>query len=369
MELSLDYLTASAQALLRQIVCIPSLSHQEEQVSKFISATLSAWGIEHNLCRNNIVAINRRYDPAKPTIAIDAHMDTVAAVPSYTRDPYDPGDDPETVYGLGSNDDGGCLVSVISTFRYFYDRELPVNLVMVLSTEEETSSPDGAEYVYGPDGPFAKGLFRGADPEWVIICEPTQMRCATTERGLLVIDAEAHGVSGHAARNEGVNALYIALEDIGRLRSYEFSRISPKTGKVKMTVTQINAGTAHNVVPDSCRFVIDIRPTEAYRVREIVEELRGFCRSDLVPRSLQHESSATYEGSPLLGVVDALGIETFSSPTTSNWMISRRESIKMGPGDSARSHKADEYVKVSEIRSGIQGYINFIEKFNGNALE
>ena len=186
------------------------------------------------------------------------------------------------------------------------------------------------------------------------------MKAATSERGLLVIDATAHGVSGHAARNEGENALYIAMEDIARMRNHEFSKISPRMGKVNLNVTQINAGTAHNVIPDRCDFVVDIRPTEQYTNEEILTELQSICRSGLKPRNLANRSSATLDDSPLQKAVEALGIETFSSPTTSDWMRIGCDAIKMGPGESSRSHKKNEFVFVSEISNAIETYIEFI---------
>ena len=197
-----------------------------------------------------------------------------------------------------------------------------------------------------------------------IIGEPTGMKCATSERGLLVIDAEAYGKSGHAARNEGTNALYIALEDIEKLRKHQFTKISPRMGKVNLNVTQINAGTAHNVIPDRCTFVIDIRPTEQYTNEEILEELQSICRSTLKPRNLLNRSSATYEHSQLQRAVEELGIETFSSPTTSDWMRVGCDAIKMGPGESQRSHRKDEFVTIEEIEKGINTIINTITIFN-----
>ena len=195
----------------------------------------------------------------------------------------------------------------------------------------------------------------------MIVGDPTGMRVATSERGLLVIDAEAHGVSGHAARNEGKNALYIASEDIDRLRRHTFGRISPRMGKINLNVTQINAGTAHNVIPDSCSFVIDIRPTEQYTNEEILNELQEICESELKPRNLANRSSATYEDSPLQKAAEELNIETFSSPTTSDWMRIGCDAVKMGPGESSRSHRKDEFVLVDEIRKGIETYIEFIK--------
>jgi acetylornithine deacetylase len=199
--------------------------------------------------------------------------------------------------------------------------------------------------------------------DYAIVGEPTEMKAATAERGLLVIDATAHGASGHAARNEGKNALYIALEDIERLRKHEFSKVSPKMGKVNLNVTQINAGSAHNVIPDRCDFVIDIRPTEQYTNEEILKELQKICDSELKARNLANRSSATHEGSPLQRTAEALGIETFSSATTSDWMRITCDAVKMGPGNSNRSHRKDEYVTVQEIEGGIEGYIQFIRSF------
>ena len=198
--------------------------------------------------------------------------------------------------------------------------------------------------------------------DFAIVGEPTCMKAATAERGLLVIDATAHGVSGHAARNEGVNAITIALEDIRTLQNHIFSRISPRMGKVNLNVTQINAGTAHNVIPDICTFVIDIRPTEQYTNEEILEELQSICKSDLKARNLSNRSSATFQDSMLQKRAEELGIETFSSPTTSDWMRISCDAVKMGPGDSSRSHKKDEFVYVSEIENGIKTYIDFIKE-------
>lgn len=231
--------------------------------------------------------------------------------------------------------------------------------------------PDAAQdRIPGSDGSKNGGgagdngeTVRICPPDWAIIGEPTGMKAAIAERGLLVIDGLAEGVSGHAAREEGVNALYIAMDDIRTLRDFNFSRISPLMGTVKLTVTQINAGTVHNVVPDRCSFVVDIRPTEQYTNAEILAMLQSECRSTLTARNLKNRSSATAPDSPLSGCAEALGIETFVSPTTSDWMRIGCDAIKMGPGDSARSHRKDEYVTVGEIRDGIAKYIGFIKKF------
>jgi acetylornithine deacetylase len=253
---------------------------------------------------------------------------------------------------------------MIAAYRFFSDTigsEAGVNtcpttpnLTLVLTCEEERSGKCGMTGLWG------KRLNR---IDYAIVGEPTEMKAATSERGLLVIDATAHGISGHAARNEGKNALYIALEDIERLRKHEFSKVSPKMGKVNINVTQINAGSAHNVIPDRCHFVIDIRPTEQYTNEEILEELQKICASELKARNLANHSSATHEDSPLQKTAEDLGIETFSSATTSDWMRITCDAIKMGPGDSNRSHRKDEYVTFQEIEGGIEGYIQFIRSF------
>ena len=256
----------------------------------------------------------------------------------------------DIVAGLGSNDDGASAVAMIAAYRHFQNSSR--NIVLVLTCEEERSGKNGMTGLWS-------NRITGVD--LAIVGEPTGMKAATAERGLLVIDATAHGISGHAARNEGENALYIALDDIVRLRAYEFGKVSPRMGKVNLNVTQINAGTAHNVVPDRCDFVIDIRPTEQYTNEEILNELQGICRSELKPRNLANRSSATFSGSPLQKAAEKLGIETFSSPTTSDWMRITCDAVKMGPGESSRSHKRNEFVFTEEIRNGIEGYIEFIE--------
>ena len=354
--------------LLREMIAIPSPSFEEEKVAALISSRLFEWGITHKLVRGNIVALHPDFSFSKKTLALDAHMDTVSPASTYTRDPFDSGSDTSTVWGLGSNDDGGSVVSMIAAFRHFLDKELSFNLMLILSREEERSGEDGTRHLFAPGGPFDCGV-EFPMPDWTIVGEPTQMRAATSERGLLVLDGEAHGISGHAARGEGVNALYIAMEDIMKLRSFTFDRHSDVMGDVKLNVTQISAGTAHNVIPDICKFVVDIRPTEKYDNPEILEMLQRICKSTLKARNLQNSSSVTFAESPLLKTAEALGIETFSSPTTSDWVRIKGDCIKMGPGDSARSHKADEYILTEEIGNGIDTYIKFIDSFYGNTVE
>lgn len=351
--------------LLRKMIAIPSPSFQEDGVCSLIQDTLHSWGIDCQRIGNNLIARNLHYNPAKPSLALDAHIDTVPASSGYTRDPLDPGTEPDTIYGLGSNDDGGSVVSLIAVFRHFYSADnLPANLLLTLNCEEEKCGPDGDTLLYSADGPLADIL-----PQWAIVGEPTGMRAAISEHGLLVLDGHATGVSGHAARNEGVNALYIALDDIKALREHKFTKTSPIMGDVKLNVTQIQAGSAHNVIPDGCDFVVDIRPTEQYANIEILEELQALCKSTLKARNLTNRSSATPKDSILIRTAEQLGVQTFASPTTSNWMKMNCEAIKMGPGDSARSHHADEYILRSEIEGAVDGYIKFIEQLYGNIME
>ena len=361
---SINILTAEAVELLKEMIAIPSPSFHEEAVCGHISDWLASHGIEHERIGNNIVA-EHISDPDAPTLMLCAHIDTVDPCEGYSFDPYKPKYSPEgVIQGLGSNDDGASVVSMIAAYRFFSDTigsgagvntgPTTPNLTLVLTCEEERSGKGGMTGLWG------KRLNR---IDYAIVGEPTEMKAATSERGLLVIDATAHGISGHAARNEGKNALYIALEDIERLRKHEFSRVSPKMGKVNLNVTQINAGSAHNVIPDRCDFVIDIRPTEQYTNEEILKELQQICTSELKPRNLANRSSATHEDSPLQKTAEDLGIETFSSATTSDWMRITCDAIKMGPGNSNRSHRKDEYVTFQEIEGGIEGYIQFIRSF------
>ncbi len=411
-------ITAEAVQLLKEMVAIKSPSFGEDAVCSHISAWFTDRGICHKRIGNNIVA-EHITDISSPVLLLCAHIDTVTAGEDWDFDPYKPDyknaaeiisdnlrmnrndyaeiascclQSEDIVAGLGSNDDGASVVAMIAVYRYFVDRsfaslrmteeklrmteeklsmteeklsmteekhrmteEGAANLVLVLTCEEERSGKGGMTRLW-PDV-LAK---LEASQKYAIIGEPTGMKAATSERGLLVIDGEAKGKSGHAARNEGENAIYIALEDIEKLRNHEFSRISPRMGKVNLNVTQVNAGTAHNVIPDRCTFVIDIRPTEQYTNEEILTELQSICRSTLTARNLTNRSSATYPESPLQKTAEALGIETFSSPTTSDWMRIGCDAIKMGPGESSRSHKKDEFVTVEEIENGIRTYIEFI---------
>ena len=372
-------LTFEAVQLLKEMIAIPSTSFNEDAVCSHISRWMTEHEIEHERVGNNIIAENI-VDSSLPTIMLCAHIDTVSPTDGYSFDPYNP--DYQTaaaaisyihgealsaediVAGLGSNDDGASVVSMLAAYRYLTSSDRGrYNIILALTCEEERSGKGGMTGLWGSRIGSRMDAKEGCSPvDFAIVGEPTGMKAAIAERGLLVIDAVAEGVSGHAARNEGVNALYIAMEDIQALRTHVFEKVSSRMGKVNLNVTQINAGSAHNVIPDRCSFVIDIRPTEQYTNQEILDELQALCKSKITPRNLLNQSSATFEDSPLQKTAEALGIEIFSSPTTSDWMRIDCDAIKMGPGDSARSHKKDEYVTVEEISHGIKTYIDFISK-------
>ena len=338
--------------LLRKMVSIPSFSGEEDSRADLLASCLESAGITVRRIKNNLVATIECAGEGAPVLMLNSHLDTVKPSSGYTIDPFHPPFVQERVMGLGSNDAGGAVVSMILTAIHFHrERNLPFNILLLLSAEEENSGPNGMSMAIEEVGKV----------DCAIIGEPTMMQAAIAERGLLVLDGLAEGVSGHAARDGGINAIYVALNDIERLRSYRFCRISPLMGEVKISVTQIEAGLQHNVIPDRCRFVIDIRPTDCYNNEEIYRELQGEVKSLLTPRSLSNKSSSTPAGHPLLRCAERLGIDTCISPTTSDWMrIGNIPALKMGPGDSARSHRADEYILIKEIEAGIEGYIEFL---------
>ena len=370
-------MTSNATELLMGMIAIPSPSFKEDGVSEFLLKELQEraelLNSQHKTvgkngkiiverCANNIVLYRDDFSAGKKTLMLNSHIDTVEPASTYTFDPYSPFIKDGYIFGLGSNDDGGSVVSQINAFFYLNGErigadavapeQLSVNLMLVLSAEEERSGLSGM-------AKFVEEFH--LQPDCAIIGEPTGMEAAIAERGLLVLDGCATGVSGHAARNEGINALYIALDDIAVLRNFKFGKTSPVMGDVKMTVTQLNCGTVHNVVPDKATFVVDIRPTEQYSNIEILELLQKEVKSTLVARNLKNRSSATPAEGLLMQCVEKLGIPTQISATTSDWMKFPREAIKMGPGISARSHKADEFIRIGEIEGAIEGYINFIK--------
>lgn len=348
---NIEAMVDEAVSLLRQIVSIESFSGNESERSSFICDFFNSKGFKVERIKNNIIITLFNAGPVAPVLMLNSHLDTVKPGEGYSFDPFNPPFDVHRVLGLGSNDAGASVVSMIETFLFFTTFNLPFNLMLLLSAQEENSGPEGISLALKSCGRI----------DAAIVGEPTEMKAATAERGLLVLDGKAKGVTGHAARGEGVNALYIALEDIERLRAFKFEKKSPLMGEVKLAVTQINAGSQHNVIPDLCTFVVDIRPTDVYTNSEITSLLSGIVKSELTPRNLLNSSSATPLGHPLLSTVAKLGIESYVSPTTSDWMRLSVPAIKMGPGDSARSHRPDEYITVEELRGGIEGYINFIE--------
>jgi acetylornithine deacetylase len=341
----------NAVELLKGKIAIPAYSGAEQAAADYLEAYLSAAGAAPFRLGNNVCAYAGKNSESKKTLLLNSHIDTVKAAAGYTLNPYEPVERDGKLFGLGSNDAGASLAAMVESFLYFNTGTLPFNLLLVLSCEEENSGAAGIRLVTQE----IKNI------DCAIVGEPTSMKAAIGERGLLVLDGTAHGVTGHAAREEGVNAIYTALEDIAYIKQYVFPEISPLMGAVKKTVTMINGGYQHNVVPDACRFVVDIRPNERYMPQEILTLLQAGVKSELKARSLHNRCSFTPAGHPLLQCVERLGIETYISPTTSDWMRLDVPAIKMGPGDSARSHSADEFVYLHELEEGINGYIKFIQ--------
>ncbi len=348
----IDHLIREATDLLRQLIALPSFSREETHTADLIADWLADRGASPQRHLNNVWAIAQPTDSPKPVLLLNSHHDTVRPVAGWARDPHRPTLDDGRLYGLGSNDAGGCLVALLATFVYLRQRnDLPVNLLLAATAEEEISGANGVAALL-PQLPI---------PWAGIVGEPTRMDLAIAEKGLMVIDGEARGEAGHAAREEGVNALYIALDDIDQLRRQPLKRQSPLLGPVKVSVTQIEAGNQHNVVPDRCRFVVDVRTNELYSNEEAFEILQQLCRSTLRARSFRLNSSRIEPDHPLVRSGRALGRATFGSPTLSDQALLPFPTIKMGPGDSARSHTADEFIYLEEIAQGIRGYIQLIE--------
>ncbi len=346
----MDTRTEEAVGLLRRLVATPSVSRDEARTGDLLHAFLAERGAAPERLHNNVWARSAGFDPARPTLLLNSHHDTVRPAGGYTRDPYTPTVEGDRLYGLGSNDAGASVVCLTETFLAWRQRPLPFNLVLALSAEEECMGEHGMRALLPALGRI----------DMALVGEPTRMRAAVGERGLVVLDCTAHGRAGHAARDEGINALYIAADDIAWLRGYRFERCSPLLGPIRMTATQIEAGTQHNVVPAECRFVVDVRTTDAYTNEETVEIVRRHMRSEAVPRSTRIRASAVAPEHPLVGAAAALGVERFVSPTTSDMALMAFPSLKMGAGDSARSHTADEYVLRSEVEQGVEGYIRYI---------
>lgn len=349
----LEQLADDSIELLKKLIRIPSISKQEDDTASVIEQFLQQRGVKTSRKLNNVWAYNKFFDAAKPTLLLNSHHDTVKPNSGYTRDPFAADLEDGKLYGLGSNDAGGSLVSLIATFLYFYNQEdLKYNLCIAASAEEEISGQNGLELIIPELGPL----------DFAIVGEPTLMQLAIAEKGLMVLDCVVHGKAGHAAREEGENAIYKALRDIEWFRTYEFAKKSKLFGPVKMTVTIIEAGSQHNVVPAICKFTVDVRVTDAYRNEEVLNIIRQSVNCDVIPRSTRLKSSSISIDHPIVKAGIALGRETYGSPTTSDQALLDIPSLKLGPGDSARSHMADEFIYIDEIRQGISLYVKLISE-------
>ncbi|MEQ6120385.1 M20 family metallo-hydrolase [Reichenbachiella sp. MALMAid0571] len=338
---------------LKDLISIQSFSREEDTTAALIKKVFTDNGVETNQHLNNVWAVNKYYDASKPTILLNSHHDTVKPNKGYTNDPFSPIEKDGKLYGLGSNDAGGALTSLITAFVHFYKEEnLKYNLVMAATAEEEISGQNGVESI----------LDKLPKIDVAIIGEPTLMDLAVSEKGLLVVDAVAKGISGHAAREEGDNAIYKAIKDIDWIKNYKFDRVSDTLGPMKMSVTIVNAGSQHNVVPAECSYTIDIRVTDAYTHEEVMEIIDKNTLAEITPRSVRLKSSSIPMDHPLVKAGLKLGRKTYGSPTTSDQAVIPVPSLKIGPGDSARSHTADEFIYINELKEGVELYIKLLEK-------
>ncbi|MDR3184381.1 MAG: M20/M25/M40 family metallo-hydrolase [Prevotellaceae bacterium] len=345
---------AFAIQLLKGKLAIPAPSGEEKAAADYLEAQLAKAGLAPFRIGHNVCAYSPKNREGRKLLMLNSHIDTVKPAAGYTFNPFAPFEKDGKLFGLGSNDAGASLAALTESFMHLCTVDLPFNLLLALSCEEENSGPGGIGLVTQQ----LKGI------DCAIVGEPTSMRVAVAERGLLVLDGTAQGVAGHAARNEGVNAVYVALDDIDVIRNYAFDKVSPLLGAVKKTVTVISGGTQHNVVPATCCFVVDVRPNECYTNREIADALQAVVKSKLSARSLNNKCSFTPAGHPLWRCAEQLGLDTYVSPTTSDWMRLDLPAVKMGPGASERSHSADEFVYLDEIRQGIREYVRFITELN-----
>lgn len=353
-------LHGAAIALLKELIATPSLSGQEDDTATLIARFLRERGVETHRLKNNVYARNRCFAPDRPTILLNSHHDTVPPAGSYSRSPFDPHEESGRLYGLGSNDAGGPLVALIAMFLHFHDAEnLPFNLILAATAEEETSGENGVALLLPELGTIDLG----------IVGEPTSLRLAVTEKGLMVLHCTARGRSGHAARDEGENAIYNAMADIEWFRTYRFLPESETLGPVKMTVTMIEAGSRHNVVPDECRFTVDVRTTDNWTNDAVLQTVLANVGADVRPRSLRLNASGIDPDHPVVSAARRLGMETYGSPTLSDQALMPFTTVKLGPGDSARSHTADEWIGVEEVERGIDTYVRLLEELiAGNPL-
>lgn len=347
----LDIRTQKAVELLKQMIAIPSVSRDEAAVATLLFDYLQQEGLEPHRQGNNVWCVDPHYDAAKPTLLLDAHIDTVKPVSAWTRDPFTPTVEGDCIYGLGSNDDGGSVVSLLQVYQTLIQTNQTYNLVYSASCEEEVSGKNGLESVLPLFPPVTVAL----------VGEPTEMQPAVAEKGLMVLDVTAHGKAGHAARNEGENAIYKALDDICWFRDFQFDRQSSLLGPVKMSVTMVQAGTQHNVVPDQCSFVVDIRSNEFYSNKDLFDYISLHIESEAKARSFRLNSSRIEQNHPLVVKAKEMGLKPFGSPTLSNQALMNFPTMKMGPGCSSRSHTADEFIKISEIDRAIQLYLELLD--------
>ncbi len=340
--------------LLKGMIVCPSFSREETETADFLQTQWQRAG--HNVYRkgNNIWMTTETVDTNKPTLLLNSHIDTVKPVAGWTKNPFAPFEDDEQLYGLGSNDAGASVVSLYAAFTILSSKPQPYNLIFAATAEEEVSGKGGIESILPEMSPITFG----------VVGEPTDMQPATAEKGLLVLDCISHGKAGHAARNEGVNAITEAMKDIEWFHSYIFPQKSELLGAVKMTVTMIEAGTQHNVVPDSCRFTVDVRTNEHYSNEAALKEIQSHTTCDVTPRSLRLNSSRIEAGHPFVQRAAMLGREPFGSPTLSDQALMAFPTVKIGPGDSARSHSADEYIRLPEIREAIALYVKLLDQLN-----
>lgn len=352
MNSDLNILQRDAVGLLKELIATPSFSKEEGKTAGIIAKFFAERDIAATWVGNNIFAPNKQFDEQKPTILLNSHHDTVKPNPQYTKDPFSPIEEDGKLFGLGSNDAGGCLVSLIATFLYFYDRpDLKYNISIAATAEEEISGTGGIEYTlkYLPKIDSA------------IVGEPTQMQMAVAERGLMVLDCISHGKAGHAARNEGENAIYKAIKDIEWFRNYQFDKVSELLGPSRMNVTVIETeNKAHNVVPAVCKFIVDTRINEMYSFEEVLDIIKANVNCEVKPRSTRLRSTSIALDHPLVRAGLDLGRNYYGSPTTSDKALMPFPSLKIGPGDSARSHTADEYIYIDEIKKGIELYIQLL---------
>ncbi|MCB0438215.1 MAG: M20 family metallo-hydrolase [Mangrovimonas sp.] len=349
----IERLTIQAIQLLKQLIETPSFSSEEEQTAQHIESWFKQQGIPFTRTHHNVWATNKYFDESKPTLLLNSHHDTVKPNNGYTKDPFTAIVEEGKLYGLGSNDAGGCLVSLLATFAYFYDKkELKYNLVIVASAEEESSGPNGLNSMLSVIPKI----------DVAIVGEPTLMNLAIAEKGLVVFDAVVKGTPSHAAHPNEDNAIYNTVPVLEWFKEYRFEKVSSVLGEVKMTVTQINAGKQHNAVPANVDLVVDVRVNDQYTNKEIAEILQKEAPCSLTPRSLRLNSSSIPQEHALVQAGLAIGRSTYGSPTLSDQAVLSCPSLKLGPGDSTRSHSADEFIHLQEIEEGIIIYIELLNK-------